>query len=56
MTQEKLLSILEDLPLESKVRLIDTFEQIVDSLLFNGFYEEYNKINEFIEKMKRKWL
>lgn len=54
MTQEELISILEDLPLESKVRLIGTFEQIVDSLLFNGFYEEYNKITEFIEKLKER--
>ena len=54
MTQEKLLSILEDLPLESKVRLIDIFEQIADSSLFNGFYEEYNKISEFIEKLKER--
>ena len=55
MTQEKLLSILEDLPLESKVRLIDTFEQISDSLFLNGYYEEYNKINEFIKTLKE-WL
>ena len=58
MIQEKLKekylkSILENLNLESKVKLvIDILEQIDDDLFFNGYYEEHNKINEFIETLK----
>ena len=61
MTQEELkekylIAILENLTLENKVKLIiDILEQIDDDLFFNGYYEEHNKINEFITQLKE-WL
>lgn len=61
MIQEKLrkkylTEILENLTLESKVKLIiELLEQIENELFCNGYYEEHNKINEFI-KILKEWL